>query len=151
MESKKKPIWHMPVTADDLNNLHRAHIVKYLGIQFVEVGDNFMKASMPVDERTTQPYGLMHGGIAVVLAETLGSTAGACVVDVAKYGVVGVEVNANHLKSVRSGIVTAVASPLHLGAKTQVWEMKIYNANEELVTASRLTLAVIEMKGFRKK
>ncbi|MEG3192866.1 hotdog fold thioesterase [Lysobacter sp. D1-1-M9] len=113
-----------------------------LGIVFTEIGPDFLRATMPVDARTRQPYGLLHGGASVLLAETLGSTGGNLCVPEGR-ACVGVEINANHLRAVREGIVTGTARPLHVGGRTQVWEIRIEDAADRLVCISRLTLAVI--------
>ena len=118
----------------------------HIGIEWVEVGENFMKAKMPVDQRTNQPYGLLHGGASCVLAETLGSVASAMVIDHSKFYCVGLEINANHVRGVREGYVTGVASPLHLGSATHVWDIKIYDEKEKLVCVSRLTVAILTRK-----
>ena len=115
----------------------------HIGIEWVEVGENFMKAKMPVDHRTNQPYGLLHGGASCVLAETLGSVASAMVIDHSKFYCVGLEINANHVRGVREGYVTGVASPLHLGNTTHIWDIKIYDEKEKLVCVSRLTVAIL--------
>jgi 1,4-dihydroxy-2-naphthoyl-CoA hydrolase len=117
-----------------------------IGIRFTEVGENFLKATMPVDNRTRQAYGLMHGGASVTLAETIGSVASIMVVDHEQYYCVGVEINANHLRSVKEGMVTATAIPLHLGLSSHVWEIRIHDKNEKLVCASRLTVYVKRKK-----
>lgn len=133
------------VTLDQLNALSRNTLMEPLGIVFTELGADYLRATMPVDARTHQPYGLLHGGASAALAETLGSTAaGLCVGE--DEGVVGIEINANHLRGVREGVVTGTARPLHVGRSTQVWEMKIENAAGELVCISRLTLAVIRRR-----
>ena len=119
---------------------------EYLGIEWTELGDNFLKARMPVDHRTRQPYGLLHGGASCALAETIGSVASAMVVDHAKFFCVGLEINANHIRSAREGFVTGIAYPLHIGASTHVWDIKIYDEKEKLVCVSRLTVAVIARK-----
>jgi 1,4-dihydroxy-2-naphthoyl-CoA hydrolase len=113
-----------------------------LGIKITEVGENYLKATMPVDNRTRQAYGLLHGGASATLAETVGSVASIMVVDPERYYCVGVEINANHLRSVREGIVVATAIPLHLGMSSHVWEIKIVDQHEKLVCASRLTVFV---------
>ncbi len=109
----------------------------HIGIEWVEVGENFIKAKMPVDQRTNQPYGLLHGGASCVLAETLGSVASAMVIDHSKFYCVGLEINANHIRGVREGYVMGIASPLHLGNTTHVWDIKIYDEREKLVCVSR--------------
>ena len=119
---------------------------EWIGIEWVEIGDHFMKARMPVDHRTNQPYGLMHGGASCVLAETIGSVASAMVIDHSKFYCVGLEINANHLRSVREGWVTGIAIPLHLGGTTQVWDIKIYDEKDKLVCVSRHTVAIIPRK-----
>ena len=129
-------------TLADLNALSGGTAMEPLGIVFTELGPDFVRATMPVDARTRQPYGLLHGGASVLLAETLGSTAGGLCVD-ADQGVVGIEINANHLRGVRDGLVTGTARPLHVGRNTQVWEIRIEDARGRLACISRLTLAVI--------
>lgn len=118
----------------------------YMGIEWVELGDDFLKAKMPVDYRTRQPYGLLHGGASCVLSETIGSVASAMVVDHSNFYCVGLEINANHIRSVKDGFVTGLALPLHIGASTHVWDIKIYDEREKLICVSRLTVAVIPRK-----
>ena len=118
----------------------------HIGIEWVEVGENFMKAKMPVDQRTNQPYGLLHGGASCVLAETLGSVASAMVIDHSKFYCVGIEINANHVRGVKAGHVIGVVLPLHLGNATHVWDIKIYDEKEKLVCVSRLTVAILTRK-----
>ena len=118
-------------------------MAEFIGIEFTEVGDNYLKGRMPVDHRTNQPYGLLHGGASCALAETLGSIASAIVMDRSKFICVGLEINANHIRSAREGFVTGIASPLHLGSSTHVWDIKIYNSEEKLVCVSRLTVAIL--------
>ena len=125
-----------------LNALSHDTAISQLGIVFTEVGADFVRATMPVDARTRQPYGLLHGGASVLLAETLGSTAGNLCVDEGAL-CVGVEINANHLLAVREGIVTGTARPLHVGRSTQVWEIRIEDPVGRLACISRLTLAVV--------
>ena len=117
----------------------------HLGIEFVEIGDDYLKATMPVDHRTHQPLGLLHGGASVALAETLGSVAATLCVDDTRF-CVGLEINANHIKGVRSGIVKGTTKPVHIGKQTQVWEIRISNDLDELVCISRITMAVLEKK-----
>jgi 1,4-dihydroxy-2-naphthoyl-CoA hydrolase len=114
-----------------------------LGIRFTEVGDDWLRGTMPVDHRTHQPFGLLHGGASVVLAETLGSSAALLTLDTAKEVAVGLDINANHVRGVREGLVTGTARALHLGRSTQVWEIRIENAEGGLVCISRLTMAVV--------
>jgi 1,4-dihydroxy-2-naphthoyl-CoA hydrolase len=119
-------------------------MVAHLGIEYMEVGTDYIKARMPVDHRTHQPLGMLHGGASTALAETLGSVAANLSVDEKKYYCVGLEINANHIRSIKEGWVFGTAKPLHIGRSTQVWEILINNENEQLVCISRLTLAVIK-------
>jgi 1,4-dihydroxy-2-naphthoyl-CoA hydrolase len=137
-------IWHHTPSLEELNALIDGTIMRPLGIAFTEVGADFVRAAMPVDERTRQPYGLLHGGASVVLAETLGSTGASLCVDPARFLVVGQEINANHLRSVRSGRVIGTARPVHVGGRSQVWGIEILNEAGALVCVSRLTVAVLE-------
>jgi 1,4-dihydroxy-2-naphthoyl-CoA hydrolase len=116
---------------------------EHLGIEFIEVGEDFLKGRMPVDHRTRQPYGLLHGGASVALAETLGSVGAAYVVDRRQFNTVGLEINANHVRGVREGFVTGTARPIHIGKSTQVWEIRITDEREKLVCISRLTVAIL--------
>lgn len=134
------------VTVEQLNANSSNTLVEHLGILVTEVGSDYIKGTMPVDHRTHQPYGLLHGGASVVLAETLGSIAANCVVDSKEYYCVGLEINANHIKSAREGLVHGVTRPLHIGKQTQVWEIKITNDNQQLVCISRITMAVLNRK-----
>ena len=129
-----------------LNAMSRGTAMEPLGIVFTEIGSDFLRATMPVDARTHQPYGLLHGGASVLLAETLGSTAGMLSVDEGQ-GVVGIEINANHLRGVREGLVTGTVRALHTGRSTQVWEIRIEDPAGKLVCISRLTVAVIAVPG----
>lgn len=117
-----------------------------LGMKFTELGADFLKISMPVDERTKQPYGLLHGGASVALAETAGSVASALVVDHTKFYCVGLEINANHVRSAREGWVTGTCRPIHIGSSTHVWEIRIHDEKEKLVCISRLTVAILPRK-----
>lgn len=139
-------VFKQPVTLDFLNSLATNTLAENIGIEFINVGDDFLEAKMPVDARTWQPMGLLHGGASVALAETLGSVAATCCVDTDTQFCVGLEINANHLKGVRSGFVTGVTKPIHIGKKTQVWEIKITSDTDELVCISRLTIAVLDKK-----
>lgn len=129
-------------TLADLNAMSKGTAMEPLGIVFTELGPDYVRGTMPVDARTRQPYGLLHGGASVLLAETLGSTAGGLCAPEGK-GVVGIEINANHVRGVREGVVIGTARPLHVGASTQVWEIRIEDPAGKLVCVSRLTLAVI--------
>jgi 1,4-dihydroxy-2-naphthoyl-CoA hydrolase len=139
-------IFNPSITLDTLNGMSPNTMTEHLGIVFTQIGEDFIKATMPVDHRTHQPLGMLHGGASVVLAETLGSVAATCCVDMSKQYCVGLEINANHIKSVRSGIVTGTTRPIHVGKKTQVWEIKITNEQDELICVSRITMAVIDRK-----
>jgi 1,4-dihydroxy-2-naphthoyl-CoA hydrolase len=134
------------LSVEKLKPLGPNTMAAHIGIEWVEVGENFIKAKMPVDHRTNQPYGLLHGGASCVLAETLGSVASAMVVDHSKFYCVGMEINANHIRGVKAGYVTGVVLPLHLGNTTHVWEIKIYNESEKLTCVSRLTVAILTRK-----
>jgi len=116
---------------------------EYLGMKWVEIADDFLKISMPVDEHTRQPYGVLHGGASCALAETLGSVASALVIDTKKFYCVGLEINANHIKSISEGIVIGKCTPLHLGKSTHVWDIKIHDENKNLICVSRFTVAII--------
>ena len=119
-------------------------MVEHVGIVITKLGDDFIEGTMPVDQRTLQPAGILHGGASVVLAETLGSLAANLVVDPAAFYCVGLDINANHIRSVREGIVTGVAKPLHIGSTTQVWQIEISNEAGRLTCISRLTMAVLK-------
>lgn len=134
------------LTIADISLLGKQTMSDYIGIEWKELGEDFLKATMPVDHRTKQPYGLLHGGASCVLAETIGSLASAMVVDHSRYFCVGLEINANHIRSARDGFVTGIARPLHIGSSTHVWDIKIYDRSEKLVCVSRLTVAVIARK-----
>jgi 1,4-dihydroxy-2-naphthoyl-CoA hydrolase len=137
-----------PVSIDALNELSRGTLIEHLGIVFTEAGEDWVRATMPVDPHTRQPYGLLHGGASVVLAETLGSTAAMLTLDQAKELAVGLEIIANHIRGVRSGIVTGTAKMLHIGRTTQVWEIRIESEEGALVCISRITMAVIAARGM---
>ncbi len=136
-------IWRSLMTLEQLNS-NQGTLNSTLGIHFIEIGDDFVRATMPVDARTVQPYGLLHGGASVALAETLGSMGATMCVDVNEYQVVGQEINANHVRAARSGLVTGTARPLHLGGRTHVWGIEIVNDAKKLVCVSRITVAVIK-------
>ena len=121
-------------------------MISAIGIEITDVGDDFICGKMPIDKRTVQRFGMLHGGASVTLAESLGSIIGSMQIDVNTEMVVGVEINANHLKSIKAGWVYGKASPIRIGKKIQVWEIKITNEKSELVCISRLTLAVVEKR-----
>ncbi len=135
-------IWKHEVTIADFNKRSENTAVTHMGIEALEIGPNFLKAKMPVDERTKQPIGLLHGGASVLLAETLMSTAGNWCVDFPNQYCVGQEINANHIRSARDGYVEGVAKPIHLGKSSQVWECLISHEGK-LVCVSRMTLSVL--------
>jgi 1,4-dihydroxy-2-naphthoyl-CoA hydrolase len=140
-------IWFQKINSvDELSKIGVNTMAEFLGLKWVEIGDDFLKLSMPVNNKTRQPYGFLHGGASCVLAETIGSVASALVIDREKYYCVGLEINANHLRSVSEGIVTAVAKPLHLGRTTHVWGIRIYDDKKKLFCISRLTVAILEGK-----
>jgi len=141
------PLWKQALSIDVLNAVHVGTTVAHLGIEFLEVGDDFIRARVPVDARTRQPYGLLHGGVSVVLAETLGSCGAAfsCPED---YRAVGLDINANHLRGATSGWVTGVARPVHIGRTTQVWQIDLSNDAGELTCVSRITMAVLAPKSM---
>ena len=124
-------------------------MIEHLGIEFLEVGDDYVKARMPVDHRTIQPFGLLHGGASVALAETLGSVAANLCVDRENKMCVGLEINANHIRPVTNGFVYGIARPIHIGASTQLWEIRIHDEHEKLVCISRLTMAVLDKQAQR--
>lgn len=137
-------IWFKPFALEDLR-FNRPTLITHLGIEFIEIGADYLKARMPVDDRTRQPFGILHGGASVSLAETLGSVAGGLVVDRTKQRVVGQEINANHLRGRADGFVVGTARAVHLGRRSQVWEIRIADEEDNLVCISRLTLAVIDV------
>jgi len=136
-------IWFRPFTLEELEGLSRGSMSEHLGVRFTEVGPDFLRATMPVDQRTRQPYGLLHGGASVALAETLGSMAAALCVDLGRHHCVGQEINANHLRAVRKGLVTGTARPVHVGSRSQVWDIRIEDDHGRLACISRLTISVL--------
>jgi len=137
-----KKIWHGEATVEEFNRRGVGTMVEHCGIVFTELGPDYAVATMPVDERTKLPIGLLHGGANVVLAETIASCAGNFCVDRTKSYCVGLEINANHVRSAREGVVTGTSRPLHLGRSTQVWEPRI-EQDGQLICISRMTLSVI--------
>ena len=136
-------IWYKTPTVEELNERGRNTAAEHMAIEITEIGDDYLKGTMPVDHRTVQPRGLLHGGASVLLAETLGSIAANYCVDADKAYCVGMEINANHLRGVKAGIVTGITRPLHLGQTTQVWEIRIFNQADKLICVSRLSIAVM--------
>ena len=143
-------IWFKPFSVEDLNTYQRETLVSHLGIRYVEVGEDFLSAVMPVDKRTKQPAGILHGGASVALAETLGSTGANMVLDRDQKLAVGLEINANHVRAMREGQVKGTARPLHLGGSTQVWEIRIADDQGRLVCVSRITMAVLDKASLAK-
>lgn len=140
-------IWFTSVTPEAANKRSEGTMLSHLGIEFTEIGPDFMIAKMPVDHRTHQPLGIMHGGASCVLAETVGSTAANYAVDHSKFYCVGLDINTNHIRSIRSGFVIATAKPFHLGRTTQVWGIDIVNEEGKLISVNRLTMAVLSKEG----
>ena len=138
-------IFQQNITLAALNEMSNNTLAGMLGIEFTELGDDFIVARMPVDERTRQPLGLLHGGASVALAETLGSVAATLCLDNSRF-CVGLEINANHIRSARNGFVMGRTQPVHLGKQTHVWEIRITNESNELICISRITMAILEKK-----
>ena len=136
-------IWYRPVKVSDLAHLGKDTMGEAIGIEITEIGSDFIRATMPVDARTKQPYGILHGGASVALAETIGSFGSHLIVDDSKFMTVGLEINANHIRKVSEGIVTGTATPIHIGRKTHIWNIEIHNELGKLVCICRLTVAVI--------
>jgi 1,4-dihydroxy-2-naphthoyl-CoA hydrolase len=141
-------IWVGTQTLEALNTSSEHTLIRHLGIVFSEIGADFIRGTMPVDERTRQPHGLLHGGASVALAETLGSVGANLCVDRTQYSCVGQEINANHVRAARGGLVTGTARPVHRGGRTHVWSIEIVNEANELVCISRLTMAVVRTGTF---
>ena len=139
-------IWHSEFTLEQLQKFVQNTLFDHLGIEFIEIGEDYLKATMPVDHRTKQPYGLLHGGSNAALAESLASIAATLTVDYQKQFAVGVELNVNHLRPVREGKVTGVARPIKLGKTVHVWDIQIFNDAGELSAVSRLTLMIVSQK-----
>lgn len=136
-------IWFRPYTLEDLRSFN-VNMPRHLGIEFLEIGPDFLRARMPVDDRTRQPFGILHGGASVALAETLGSIGAGLVVDPDKYRVVGQEINANHVRAIADGFVIGTARPVHVGRRSHVWEIRITDERERLVCVSRITMYVMD-------
>ena len=135
-------IWKKPISLEEITRVHVGTTVAHLGIEMLEIGDDFLRARVPVDARTRQPFGLLHGGVSVVLAETLGST-GAYYSSPEGHRAVGLDINANHLRATTSGWVTATARPVHIGRTTQVWQIDMVNDAGQPTCTSRITMAVL--------
>ncbi|GEP90242.1 1,4-dihydroxy-2-naphthoyl-CoA hydrolase [Chitinophaga terrae (ex Kim and Jung 2007)] len=142
-----KTIWHSKdISLDQLNEHGKGTMGEWLGMEFTEIGPDYLRLMMPVDHRTIQPYGLLHGGASAALAETAGSIGSALIIDPAKQICVGMEINANHVRGVRSGYVHAMARPLHIGGSSHVWDIRITDDEHKLICVSRLTVAVRDKK-----
>lgn len=142
-----KNIWKHKLTPKDINNWGTNTLTSHLGIEVIEVGHDFIKAKMPVDNKTKQPMGLLHGGASAALSETMGSIASTlCIEDITKQHPVGIDINATHIKSVTGGYVFAVTKPIKMGRKLHVWQTNIFDKNENLVCSSRLSVMIIEAK-----
>jgi len=139
-------IWQQDTDLARINGWAENTMLETLGIRYTGIGEDWLRGTMPVDARTRQPYGLLHGGASVALAETLGSSAAMLTLDPAKFGVVGLEINANHVRGVREGTVTGTAKALHIGRSTQVWEIRIEDERQRLVCVSRITMAVVPVE-----
>jgi len=144
MSDDSKPIWFRPHTLAELNASRQDNMIGHLGIEYTAIGPDHLEARMPVDERTRQPFGLLHGGASLVLAESLGSYGAALTVDPSRMQVVGQEINANHIRGVRDGHVTGTARPIHLGGRSQVWSIEVRDERGRLVCIARLTLAILD-------
>lgn len=140
-------IWVTKPALEFVNALCENTLAQNLGIEFLEIGADYLRARMPVDSRTVQVFGILHGGASASLAETMGSIAGSLCVDVEKKYVVGLELNCNHVRSAREGFVYGTTRPIHLGGATQIWDIRIVDENDKLVCIARLTLAVLEHRG----
>ena len=142
----KERIFPEYLDLNTINSMSEGCMVEHLGIMFTEIGENYLVATMPVDHRTKQPMGLLHGGASVALAETMGSVGATLTIDLHKQYTVGLEINTNHIKSAKNGLVTGIAKPIHLGRGTQVWSIDIKNEESQLVAVSRITMAILERK-----
>lgn len=140
-------IWfNNTLKTSDIAHLGKGNMGEHIGMEFVELGPDFVKARLPIDHRTIQPFGILHGGASCVLAETLGSVASYLVIDASKQIAMGLEINANHIRSAQKGFVTGIARPIHLGKATHVWDIRITDDEERLICVCRLTVVVLEKK-----
>jgi 1,4-dihydroxy-2-naphthoyl-CoA hydrolase len=146
MTTGSKPIWRVQATPEQLVQRSSNTLAERLNIRVTEIGPDYLRATMPVNSHTHQPSGILHGGASVALAETVGSLAANLCVDIEKYVCVGQEINANHVRSVASGLVTGTARPFHIGGRSQVWGIEMRDENDRLICVSRLTMAVVERK-----
>ncbi len=136
-------IWKYPPNLDALNQTRQNTAVGHLGIQFTAIGDDWLEATMPVDHRTKQPAGILHGGATALLAETIGSVASVLIIDWPRQQAVGIELNISHLRSVSEGVVTGRAQPIRIGRRTHVWDIRVRDAEDRLIAVARLTMAII--------
>jgi 1,4-dihydroxy-2-naphthoyl-CoA hydrolase len=137
-------IWKSPITLGQLKERSKNTLMEHLGVEYLEFGNDYLKARMPVDSRTKHTAGILHGGASAALAETLGGVAASMCIDRERKRIVGLEINANHIRQVTGGWVTGITTPIHVGNTTQIWEIKIYNEEDKLVCISRLTVANID-------
>ena|SRR5665213_502984 len=131
------------INLEKIKDFGKDTMAGFLDMEWSDIGDDFLEMSLPVNEKTRQPYGLLHGGASCVLAETVGSVASALVIDMEKYYCVGLEINANHVRSVKQGLIKGRCTPLHLGRRTHVWDIRITDSDKKLVCVSRLTVAIL--------
>jgi 1,4-dihydroxy-2-naphthoyl-CoA hydrolase len=141
-------IWFKPYTLDQIR-VFGASLPNHIGIEFTELGPDYVRARMPVDDRTRQPFGILHGGASVALAETLGSTGAGLVIDNTKYRCVGQEINANHVRAITHGDVIGTARPIHIGRRSHIWEIRIADEQDRLVCISRLTMFVLDRESSK--
>lgn|GEM_PF-8084 len=146
LRKSMKPIWFAPTSIDEIKHWSRTDLLETLGIEFTEIGDDFLRATMPVSAKVHQPLGTLHGGVSCALAETIGSVAANFCVDRLQKFCVGLEINVNHVKAITRGLVTATARAMHLGKSTQIWDIQIRDEHNQLVAISRLTIAVLTKK-----
>ena len=139
-------IWKNEFTLEALNSMGQKSLPHYLGMEFIEFGDDYLKATMPVNEKTKQPFGLLHGGASIALAETVGSVASHLCIDFSTQSAVGLEINGNHLKAVKSGKVTATVRPIKIGKSIHVWQINIENDAAELINTTRFTTMILDKK-----
>lgn len=139
-------IWNRVVQIEELNRMLEGTLASALGMKLAGLGADYMEGTMPVDQRTVQPFGILHGGASVALAETLGSMAAYLVIDPEQYAAVGLDINANHIRTVSSGIVRGRVTPIHIGRRTHVWQTHVRDAQERLVSIARLTIAIIRQE-----
>lgn len=137
-------IWKTPIKMQEITETRKNTLIELMGIEFTEIGEDYLKGRMPVDRRSHQPYGIMHGGASCVLAETLASIAANYCVDSSKYFCVGLDINTSHIRMVKTGFVYGTAKPVHLGQATQIWEVQIVDEQDRLISITRLTLFVLE-------